>query len=43
MANRPKTSVLEFAQKYGFGEPEFGNFYQAQYDEYVDILAAQLQ
>ncbi|XP_031629633.1 protein D3-like [Contarinia nasturtii] len=42
-ANRAKTSVSEFAQKYSFGNPEFGNFYEAQYDEYVDELHAQLQ
>lgn len=42
-ANRPKTSAAKFAQRYNLGEPEFGNFYQAQYDAYVDILQNQLR
>lgn len=40
-ANRKQTSTKDFAKKYNLGEPEFGNFYQAQYDSYVDIFAAQ--
>ncbi|XP_031628685.1 protein D3-like [Contarinia nasturtii] len=42
MNNRPKTSVTEFMKKYNLNEPNFGNFYQAQYDEYSDVLHAQL-
>ncbi|XP_055303784.1 protein D2-like isoform X2 [Sitodiplosis mosellana] len=42
-ANRAKTSASEFAQRYNLGAPEFGNFYEAQYDAYVDILNAQLK
>lgn len=40
-ANRLKTSTVELAQKYDLGDPEFGNFYQAQYDPYVAIFHAQ--
>lgn len=40
--NRVKTSTLEFMQKYNFANVEFGNFYQGQYDEYVEILNAQM-
>lgn len=43
IANRPMSSALEYAQKYNLGDPEFGNFYQAQWDEYSDVLLAQLQ
>lgn len=35
------TSASGFAKKYDMGEPVFGNFYEAQYDPYVDILHAQ--
>lgn len=42
-ANRAKTSAQQFAQKYNLGDPIFGNFYQAEYDSYVDILHAQLK
>lgn len=37
-----KTFASEFANKYNLGDPVFGNFYQAQYDEYSDILHAKL-
>lgn len=37
-----KHAVLEFAKKYNLGDPEFGNFFQAQYDEYADVLLKQL-
>lgn len=40
-AHRLKTSAMKLAEKYNLGNPEFGNFYQAQYDAYVDILQAQ--
>lgn len=39
-AARLNTSAAKFARKYDLGEPEFGNFFQAQYDESVDILHA---
>lgn len=39
---RGMTSVNEFAKKYDLGDPEYGNLYQAQYDEYSDALSAQL-
>ncbi|XP_055303789.1 phosphatidylethanolamine-binding protein homolog F40A3.3-like [Sitodiplosis mosellana] len=40
--NRANTSVIEFMRKYKLGDPEYGNFYQGQWDEYSDILKAQL-
>lgn len=39
-ANRLVTSAEEFAQRYNLGEPEFGNFFQAQYDKSVNVLHA---
>lgn len=36
------TFVSEFAEKYKLGDPEFGNFYQSQYDEYSNVLLAQI-
>lgn len=30
-----KTSTRDFAVKYNLGNPIAGNFYQAQYDDYV--------
>lgn len=41
--HRGLTHVAEFAQKYNLGAPEFGNFYQAPYDTYSDILQKQLE
>ncbi|XP_052865726.1 protein D2-like [Anopheles cruzii] len=38
--NRGQWSVAEFAEKYMLGEPLAGNFYQAQYDDYVPELYA---
>lgn len=35
-------SVKKFADKYNLGNPVAGNFYQAQFDEYVTQLHAQL-
>lgn len=35
--------VAEFAQKYSFGDPIAGNFYQAEYDDYVPELYKQLE
>ncbi|XP_073969147.1 protein D2-like [Rhodnius prolixus] len=34
-SNRAKFSVSKFAKKYNLGEPVFGNFYQAEWDDYV--------
>lgn len=47
VSNRSRTqrwnsSTLTFAEKYNLGDPIAGNFYQAQYDDYVPILHAQL-
>nr|WHN38839.1 PEBP [Andraca theae] len=42
MANRTMFSIYDFSEKYEFGSPKAGNFYLAQYDEYVDVLTAQL-
>lgn len=36
--NRGKFSIRKFAKKYNLGSPIAGNFFQAEYDEYVDIL-----
>ncbi|KAF7633201.1 hypothetical protein Mgra_00007391 [Meloidogyne graminicola] len=35
--------VHEFAKKHGLGDPIAGNFYQAEYDDYVPILYKQLE
>ncbi|XP_065371597.1 protein D3-like [Calliphora vicina] len=40
--NRPNFKAAKFAEKYNLGAPLAGNFYQAQYDDYVPILHAQL-
>lgn len=40
--NRPKFKAAEFAIKYNLGAPIAGNFYQAQYDDYVPTVHAQL-
>lgn len=42
-ANRAKTSASDFAKRFNLGNSEFGNFYQAKYDKYVDELQAQLR
>lgn len=34
--NRLKFSVKNFAKKYNLGDPIAGNYYKAQWDEYVD-------
>ncbi|XP_030383422.1 protein D3 [Scaptodrosophila lebanonensis] len=34
--------IAEFAKKYNLGDPVAGNFYQAEYDDYVPILYKQL-
>lgn len=40
--NRAKFSIRKFAQKYNLGQPMAANFFQAEYDAYVDILNKQL-
>lgn len=40
--NRFMSSARAFAAKYNLGDPIAGNLYQAQYDDYVPILHAQL-
>ncbi|PSN44470.1 Protein D1, partial [Blattella germanica] len=40
---RLKFSTKQFAKKYSLDNPVAGNFYQAQYDDYVLILHAQLK
>ena len=34
--------IHKFAEKYGLGAPIAGNFYQAEYDDYVPLLYKQL-
>lgn len=41
-SNRGKFSILKFAKKYKLGEALAGNFYQAQWDEYVPTVHRQL-
>lgn len=40
--NRGKFSIKKFADKYELGKPIAGNFFQAQWDDYVPKLYAQL-
>ncbi|XP_050544055.1 phosphatidylethanolamine-binding protein homolog F40A3.3-like isoform X2 [Daktulosphaira vitifoliae] len=40
--NREKFSIHKFAKKYTLGSPIAGNFYQAQFDDYVPLLYKQL-
>lgn len=40
--NRGKFSIANFAKKYNLGDPIAGNFYQAEWDDYVPILYQQL-
>lgn len=40
--NRGGFSIAKFATKYNLGNPIAGNFYQAQWDDYVPILYKQL-
>ncbi|KAJ8713089.1 hypothetical protein PYW08_008393 [Mythimna loreyi] len=42
MANRSLFSVSKFAEKYYLGDPIAGNFFQAEYDDYVPTLYRQL-
>lgn len=39
---RRQFRIRDFAVKHGLGQPIAGNFYQAQFDNYVPILHAQL-
>lgn len=39
--HRVSTSTRELIRKYNLGNPIAGNFYQAQYDDYVPILQSQ--
>ncbi|KAI4462624.1 phosphatidylethanolamine-binding protein [Holotrichia oblita] len=39
---RGNFSIARFAAKYNLGNPIAGNFYQAEYDDYVPILCQQL-
>ncbi|EAT40755.1 AAEL007549-PA [Aedes aegypti] len=40
--NRGGFSIRKFAEKYNLGNPVAGNFYQAEWDDYVPILYKQL-
>ncbi|KAM7363803.1 protein D3-like [Cochliomyia hominivorax] len=40
--DRPNFKAAKFAEKYKLGTPIAGNFYQAQYDDYVPTVHAQL-
>lgn len=40
--NRGGFKISKFAEKYKLGNPVAGNFYQAQYDDYVPQLYKQL-
>lgn len=39
---RGQFSIRKFAAKYNLGQPVAGNFYQAEWDDYVPILYKQL-
>lgn len=39
---RLKTKTRDLIKEYNLGNPVAGNFYQAQYDDYVPVLHAQL-
>ncbi|XP_030369426.1 protein D3-like [Scaptodrosophila lebanonensis] len=40
---RVSVKTRDYVTKYKFGAPVAGNFYQAQYDDYVPILRGQIQ
>jgi len=40
---RANFSIRKFAEKYNLGDPVAGNFYQAQWDDYVPLLYKQLE
>lgn len=39
---RPKFSAKTFAMRHQLGDPIAGNYYQAQFDDYVPLLHQQL-
>ncbi len=41
-AGRNNTSTRTFVNKYNLGAPVAGNFYLAEYDDYVPVLYAKL-
>lgn len=42
-ANRRNNyNAADFAKKHGLGEPQFGNFYEAEFDDYVPKLYEKL-
>lgn len=41
--HRGKFSIQKFAEQNNLGDPVAGNFYQAQWDDYVPILYKQLE
>nr|ATU82926.1 secreted Phosphatidylethanolamine-binding protein-like protein [Pristhesancus plagipennis] len=41
--NRSKFSISNFAKRYNLGDPAFGNFYQAEWDEYVPRVYEKLK
>ncbi|KAK9501885.1 hypothetical protein O3M35_012524 [Rhynocoris fuscipes] len=41
--NRPKFSIANFAKKHNLGDPVFGNFYQAEWDDYVPKVYEKLK
>lgn len=40
--NRANFSIAKFANKYNLGNPVAGNFYQAEWDEYCEVVYKQL-
>uniref|UniRef100_A0A069DQ07 Putative phosphatidylethanolamine-binding protein n=1 Tax=Panstrongylus megistus TaxID=65343 RepID=A0A069DQ07_9HEMI len=42
-SNRGKFSISKFAKKYNLGDPVFGNFYQAEWDDYVPKVYEKLK
>ncbi|XP_063241743.1 protein D2-like [Bacillus rossius redtenbacheri] len=40
---RPKFDIRTYAREYNLGDPLSGNFYQAQYDDYVPVVHATLK
>lgn len=40
--NRAKFSISNFAKKHNLGNPVAGNFYQAEWDEYCEVVYKQL-
>lgn len=42
LTGRLKTSTSQTIEDYNLGQPKFGNYYQAQYDDYVPVLQKML-